>query len=219
MDKINRRQFICCSAALLTTPLSAQAFWPFSGKDATASGATDIRGVIFKGDAPETLWKWSKEALWTKKEGSLIHCQLCPHDCILAENDRGFCRTRVVKGGQLYTVAYGNPCSVNLDPVEKKPLFHFLPGRGDRGLVRPGIDLEQHVARPDLFGLHHLRLVRRIEGVCDGTAVLAHSEIRVGHDQAGARESGHADQGDEDDDQSKTALAGFEVVHIESISS
>ena len=43
------------------------------------------------------------------------------------DDDRGFCRTRVVKGGAMYTVGYGNLCALALDPIEKKPLYHFLP--------------------------------------------------------------------------------------------
>jgi len=128
MDKINRRQFICCSAALLATPLSAQAFWPFSGKDATASGATDIRGVIFKGDAPKILWKWSREGYhYGKLERKRVMCALCPNRCLLSPGDRSVCRSRVNLDGKLYSLAYGDPCSVNVDPVEKKPLYHFKP--------------------------------------------------------------------------------------------
>jgi len=81
----------------------------------------------FPNSAPEELWKWSKEALYYKKIDRNILCQLCPHECSLGPDDRGICRTRVNKEGKLYTLAYGNPCSVHIDPIEKKPLFHFLP--------------------------------------------------------------------------------------------
>jgi pyruvate formate lyase activating enzyme len=84
-------------------------------------------GVGFRNDAPAKLDRFSKPAAWSVPQGKLVRCDLCPHGCILGENDRGFCRTRVVKGGQLHTVAYGNLCSVALDPIEKKPLYHFLP--------------------------------------------------------------------------------------------
>jgi len=57
-----------------------------------------------------------------------VQCELCPHGCVLSPGDRGFCRSRVNIDGRLYSLAYGNPCAVHVDPIEKKPLFHFLPG-------------------------------------------------------------------------------------------
>ena len=59
---------------------------------------------------------------------SPVRCLLCPHNCIIKEGKYGICKTRVNKNGVLYTMAYGNPCSVSVDPIEKKPLFHFFPG-------------------------------------------------------------------------------------------
>jgi pyruvate formate lyase activating enzyme len=77
--------------------------------------------------APDKLWKWSKEAYHYSQLGGGVRCGLCPNQCIVEEGYRGFCRNRVNKGGRLYTIAYGNPCSVHVDPIEKKPLYHFLP--------------------------------------------------------------------------------------------
>jgi pyruvate formate lyase activating enzyme len=54
-------------------------------------------------------------------------CEICPNRCILAPGDRSVCRSKVNMAGTLYSLVYGNPCAVNLDPIEKKPLFHFLP--------------------------------------------------------------------------------------------
>ena len=56
-----------------------------------------------------------------------IKCLLCPNSCVLKEGQSGICRTRFVDTGVLYTQAYGNPVAVHLDPIEKKPLYHFLP--------------------------------------------------------------------------------------------
>jgi pyruvate formate lyase activating enzyme len=47
---------------------------------------------------------------------------------VLAEGERGICRVRENRGGKLYTFVYGNPCAVHVDPIEKKPFYHFLPG-------------------------------------------------------------------------------------------
>jgi pyruvate formate lyase activating enzyme len=97
--------------------------------------------IGFANDAPAELWKWSREADWYETNGNLVHCRLCPHGCILGENDRGFCRTRVVKGNKLHTVAYGNPCSAHMDPIEKKPLYHFLPGTPILSIATGGCNL------------------------------------------------------------------------------
>jgi len=65
---------------------------------------------------------------WEKMPGNKVQCQNCPHQCTLKEGERGFCRVRENRGGSLYTLVYGNPCAIHLDPIEKKPLYHFLPG-------------------------------------------------------------------------------------------
>jgi pyruvate formate lyase activating enzyme len=56
-----------------------------------------------------------------------MRCELCPNGCVIKPNDLGLCRTRKNYNGKLYTIAYGNPCTFNNDPIEKKPLFHFMP--------------------------------------------------------------------------------------------
>lgn len=57
-----------------------------------------------------------------------IRCRLCPKCCRILPGQRGECRVRMNLDGELRTVTYGRPCSVQVDPIEKKPLFHFLPG-------------------------------------------------------------------------------------------
>lgn len=82
---------------------------------------------VFEGAAPDNLWKWSKETYNYKNLGNNVQCLNCPHQCILKPGDRSFCRNKVNLNGKLYTLAYGNPCAVHVDPIEKKPLYHFLP--------------------------------------------------------------------------------------------
>ena len=90
---------------------------------------------------PEDLWKWSKEALfYLKTDGGLL-CQKCPHGCVLQNNDVGKCRNRVNHGGTMYSIAYGNPCAVHIDPIEKKPLFHFLPSSRAFSIAAAGCNL------------------------------------------------------------------------------
>lgn len=127
MQNINRRQFLCGSAALL----SALPFRPLIAAGAPhqkISRASDIRGTVFKGDAPDTLWKWSREGyLYKKLSNQKVVCGICPNRCILSPGDRSVCRSKVNIHGTLYSLTYGNPCSVNVDPIEKKPLYHFKP--------------------------------------------------------------------------------------------
>ncbi len=89
---------------------------------------------VFPADAPAgklwELWQergWAKEARHYVKLGRNIECKLCPNECLLEPEDRGHCRNRVHKDGKLYTLAYADPCAWQCDPIEKKPLFHFLP--------------------------------------------------------------------------------------------
>jgi len=90
---------------------------------------------------PEDIWKWSKQALfYLKTDGGLL-CQKCPHGCVLAENDVGKCRNRVNREGTMYSIAYGNPCAVHIDPIEKKPLFHFLPSTRAFSIAAAGCNL------------------------------------------------------------------------------
>ncbi len=71
----------------------------------------------------------------------LVECRLCPRRCKLAENERGDCRVRVNLNGELITLVYGKPCAVHVDPVEKKPLFHFLPGSSIFSIATAGCNL------------------------------------------------------------------------------
>jgi len=70
---------------------------------------------------------------WTKiKENggaqNLVKCGLCAHSCAIAEGKRGICRVRENRGGKLKTLIYARATSANVDPIEKKPLYHFYPG-------------------------------------------------------------------------------------------
>ena len=128
MKKISRRQFLSSSAAVLATTLPCRGILPFSATPCTAALSEDIRGRVFKGDAPDKLWKWSREGFLYKKLGkNKVVCEICPNRCVLSPGDRSVCRSKVNMDGKLYSLAYGNPCSVNSDPVEKKPLYHFKP--------------------------------------------------------------------------------------------
>jgi pyruvate formate lyase activating enzyme len=70
-----------------------------------------------------------------------VQCELCPKSCIIEPGQSGDCRVRINIDGVLRTVVYGFPCSTHIDPVEKKPLFHFLPGTNILSLATVGCNL------------------------------------------------------------------------------
>ncbi|MEM2960401.1 MAG: AmmeMemoRadiSam system radical SAM enzyme [Candidatus Bathyarchaeia archaeon] len=71
----------------------------------------------------------TKEArLYTKLESGKVRCDLCERHCLIEDSGRGFCKTRINIGGRLYTLVYGNISAISVNPIEKKPFFHYLPG-------------------------------------------------------------------------------------------
>jgi len=84
-----------------------------------------------------------KEALFFKKlkDGS-IQCVLCPRFCVIKSGERGSCGTRTNMNDKLYSLVYGKPCSIAIDPIEKKPFYHFLPGTKSLSLATVGCNLK-----------------------------------------------------------------------------
>ncbi len=72
----------------------------------------------------------NKEAMYYEQlEQNAVRCVLCPHSCKLTEGKTGICKARENIGGKLYSRNYGNIAAVAMDPIEKKPLYHFYPGK------------------------------------------------------------------------------------------
>jgi pyruvate formate lyase activating enzyme len=118
---------------------AAASFEPCGAWVRPAAAQDDIRGSIFRGDAPPQPWKWSREAhAYRRLEGHRVICLICPNQCVLSPGDRSVCRSRVNLEGRLYTLAYGNPCAVHIDPIEKKPLYHFRPKTRSFSLAAAG---------------------------------------------------------------------------------
>ncbi|MCM8804068.1 MAG: AmmeMemoRadiSam system radical SAM enzyme [Candidatus Omnitrophica bacterium] len=83
-----------------------------------------------------------KEATFYKKlKDNLVQCFLCPKNCIIPPGKYGFCRARKNINGTLYSMGYSNPCSVAIDPIEKKPFFHFLPKTETFSIASSGCSL------------------------------------------------------------------------------
>jgi pyruvate formate lyase activating enzyme len=82
-----------------------------------------------------------KIAMFQEETARGTMCRICPNECVLKEGEISKCNNRKVYQSKLYTMAYGNPCSVNIDPVEKKPLYHFLPGSRAFSIATAGCNL------------------------------------------------------------------------------
>ncbi|MEA3369117.1 MAG: AmmeMemoRadiSam system radical SAM enzyme [Candidatus Ratteibacteria bacterium] len=88
------------------------------------------------------LFKLKEASFYKKLDKKAVSCLLCPRRCRIPEGERGFCRVRLNKGGKLFTITYGCPCAVHIDPVEKKPLFHVLPGSAVFSIASAGCNLK-----------------------------------------------------------------------------
>ena len=80
--------------------------------------------------------------LYDRLEGGRVACSLCSHRCTIADGKRGVCRVRENRGGRLYSLVYGKLIARHVDPIEKKPLFHFLPGTASYSVATVGCNFQ-----------------------------------------------------------------------------
>lgn len=91
-------------------------------------------------------------ALFYKRiEAEKVRCELCAHNCLIADGRRGICGVRENQKGVLYSLVYGKLAAASIDPIEKKPLFHFLPGSTSYSISTVGCNF--HCAFCQNFGL------------------------------------------------------------------
>lgn len=84
-----------------------------------------------------------KEALhYAKIEDQKVRCLLCPHECVISSGNTGICGVRENREGTLYSLVYARPCAVHTDPIEKKPLYHFLPGSRSLSIGTTGCNMQ-----------------------------------------------------------------------------
>ena len=88
-----------------------------------------LDGAAFAGERTDELIRDAPRArFWSAAAKGHVQCHLCARGCLLAEGQRGLCRSRMNAGGEMKSLVYGRPVSVHVDPIEKKPFYHFLPG-------------------------------------------------------------------------------------------
>lgn len=125
--KISKREFIKCG---------------FLGSCACALEVGKVHAIT-KGFSANTddLGKWSKLSEYYIDTPRGAKCLICPNECVLKEGETGDCRSRVNYQGKIYSIGYGNPCSLHVDPIEKKPLNHFFPESKAFSLAVAGCNL------------------------------------------------------------------------------
>lgn len=80
--------------------------------------------------------------LYNKEEGGRVRCRLCRHGCAIDSGSDGICNVRHNDAGTLYSIFYGRPIAMAVDPIEKKPLFHYRPGSTAFSIATPGCNFQ-----------------------------------------------------------------------------
>lgn len=130
---MTKRQFVKCSLVAAGGLIAGLHRFDVFANECTRS----VSGIPLADD----LWKWSTEALFYTRTPDGLKCAKCPNECLLGNGETGFCRNRVNHNGKMYSIAYGNPCAVHIDPIEKKPLYHFLPSTRAFSIATAGCNL------------------------------------------------------------------------------
>lgn len=115
MRRISRREFLKISSICPLALTSSLALGRGEG------GADDLVDG-------EHIFEVKEAMFYEKLPDKRVRCLLCPRECLIGDRERGWCGVRENRGGIYYTLAYANPCAVHVDPIEKKPFYHFLPG-------------------------------------------------------------------------------------------
>ncbi len=122
--RLNRRTFVqqsACALALLSMPTP---LFPFVSQDVRQGFIKPYPALFYQVRANQK-----------------VRCQLCPRACEVKPGERGDCGVRENRKGAYYSLAYGNPCAVHVDPIEKKPFFHVLPGTSSYSIATAGCNL------------------------------------------------------------------------------
>ena len=119
-DKISRRKFL-------------------TGLGTTIAGCALARGVpVLAAEGAEL----HEASFYEPLAGKKVRCTLCPRRCVVSDVQRGYCGVRENRNGKYYTLVYGRPCAMHMDPVEKKPFFHVYPGSKAFSIATVGCNIE-----------------------------------------------------------------------------
>ncbi|MFH1685983.1 MAG: AmmeMemoRadiSam system radical SAM enzyme [bacterium] len=129
---MRRRQFLKCMGCTAAVTAAAQTdMWPEMLGGIENACAFDLGNEL--SSVPARHYK--------KLDEGGIECGLCPRHCYVTDVERGFCGVRENRNDEYFTLVYGLPCAVNIDPIEKKPLYHFYPGTTAFSLATAGCNV------------------------------------------------------------------------------
>jgi pyruvate formate lyase activating enzyme len=107
----------------------------------TASLVAIGKNLGQQGIALPASGEYQEASFYEQLANGSVQCNLCPNRCLLQEGERGICRARQNIGGKLHSLIYGRPATIHIDPIEKKPFYHFLPGTKVYSLASAGCNL------------------------------------------------------------------------------
>ena len=126
--KLTKREFLKFCGMSLCMLSASQLF----GSPETLRAQTGKKGFI----------KTKLSPYFISLSGGEIQCELCHRRCRVSRGNRGFCRVRENREGKYYSLVYGIPCAIHLDPIEKKPFFHVLPATSSFSLATAGCNFQ-----------------------------------------------------------------------------
>ncbi len=125
---INRKNFLIGSGCALLSAYTANSIFP-----------DKFYNQLYARNSNEGFKRPASH--WKSLNNNAVQCILCPNECTLEDGDRGICKVRVTNAGKLYTLVYSRLVSMHVDPVEKKPMNHFLPGSMAFSVATAGCNL------------------------------------------------------------------------------
>lgn len=140
MDNTSRREFLK-KAILESTAMFSVGFLLLKGNENFISGLFSSPSATSFPNSYKNNPSGKEAMFYQKLANNVVRCQLCPHRCSIADGKSGFCRVRKNNSGKLYSMVYGRPCTVDIGPIEKAPLYHFIPGHRRLCLATVGCNL------------------------------------------------------------------------------
>ncbi len=127
---LDRRSFLRCALASGAALGMSSIAKPANGEPSStaSSNAGDARYIV-------------EAKFYQKLPNSKIKCKLCPRECTVGDKERGYCGVRENRGGTYYSMVHSRVCAAHVDPIEKKPLFHYLPGTVAFSLATAGCNV------------------------------------------------------------------------------
>ncbi len=126
----NRRSFLMCALAS-GAAMSVGEFAASAGASPSSAGSQNQDDSQFTVEAK----------FYQKLQNKKIKCKLCPRECTVGDRERGYCGVRENRAGTYYSLVHSRVCAAHVDPIEKKPLFHYLPGTVAFSLATAGCNV------------------------------------------------------------------------------